>query len=131
MYNFTQAQVNHITTVFLTLLHQRLGHLSASVMKILHCPSNNLHSPLLNYFICFQAKQSRNKFPLSSSHSSNLFDLIYCDVWGPYKQKSTCVSSYFLSLVDDHSCATWVYLVFVLILSFFFFFFVFVQNQFQ
>lgn len=61
--------------------------------------------------ICFQAKHSRTSFPISDAISSNLFDLIHCNVWGPYSHKSTCGLSYFPTLVDDHSRSTWVYLL--------------------
>jgi len=61
--------------------------------------------------ICFRAKQTRNKFPISEHNAKNVFDLIQCDIWGPYKYPSLCGAHYFLSLVGDASRATWVYLM--------------------
>lgn len=33
VYNFTQAQVNYVSIIFLNLLYKRLGHPSIFVMK--------------------------------------------------------------------------------------------------
>lgn len=40
----------------------------------------------------------------------NHFDLIHCDIWGPYHVSSYTGYNYFLALVDDCSRFTWVYL---------------------
>ena len=50
-------------------------------------------------------------FPKSTSVSLSCFDLIHADIWGPYSTSSLNGSRYFLSLVDDHSRCTWVYLM--------------------
>lgn len=39
------------------------------------------------------------------------FDLIHCDVWKPYSVATYAGHRYFLSLVDDCTMFTWVYLV--------------------
>ncbi|GAA0162877.1 transmembrane signal receptor [Lithospermum erythrorhizon] len=39
------------------------------------------------------------------------FELIHCDLWGPYRTPSSCGAKYFLTLVDDHSRAVWVVLL--------------------
>lgn len=61
--------------------------------------------------ICFRAKQTRSRFPISESKASGLFKLVHCDIWGPYRVKPSCGASYFLTIVDDASRATWVYLM--------------------
>jgi len=61
--------------------------------------------------ICFRAKQTRNKFPISEHNAKGVFSLIHCDIWGPYRYPSLCGAHYFLSIVDDASRATWVYLM--------------------
>lgn len=38
-----------------------------------------------------------------------MFDLIHCDLWGPYTKSSGF--HYFLTIVDDHSRAVWIYLI--------------------
>ena len=48
---------------------------------------------------------------ISSSSSSSCFDLIHADIWGPYSTPSLNGSKYFLTLVDDHSRCTWVYIM--------------------
>ena len=61
--------------------------------------------------ICLCAKHTRNKFPISKSIAEVIFDLIHCDIWGPYRVLSTCGAHYFLSIVNESSRATWVYLM--------------------
>jgi len=40
-----------------------------------------------------------------------LFDLVHCDIWGPYRVSSLCGAHYFLTIVDDASRGVWVYLM--------------------
>ena len=39
------------------------------------------------------------------------FDLVHCDVWGPYPVTAHYGYRYFLTLVDDYTCFTWVFLL--------------------
>ena len=85
--------------------HQRLGHPSSQIVGLLPLVSNNdcrknKDEPC---DICFKAKQTRVSFPINSSNKSELFELIHCDVWGPYSISSSCGASYFLTIVDDCS----------------------------
>ena len=41
----------------------------------------------------------------------NAFDLIYCDVWGPFAKSTHNGLRYFLTIVDDATRSTWVYLM--------------------
>jgi hypothetical protein len=50
-------------------------------------------------------------FPHSEHISQHSFDLIHCDLWGPFSTKSISGSSYFLTIVDDHSRFTWIHLL--------------------
>ena len=61
--------------------------------------------------ICPLAKQHRLPFTHSSSISLSCFDLVHADIWGPYSTPSLNGSRYFLTLVDDHSRCTGVYLL--------------------
>lgn len=79
------------------LLHSRLGH--SSQFPYPHCQ------------ICPLAKQSRNSFPLSQSRSRNILSLLHIDVWGPYHTVNHDGSRFFLTIVDDHSRATWIFLM--------------------
>ena len=60
--------------------------------------------------VCLLAKQKRLPFPHSVTTSS-CFDLVHADIWGPYSTPSLTSSKYFLTLVDDYSRCTWVYLM--------------------
>ena len=60
---------------------------------------------------CPLARQTRDSFPTSIHKASFLFELIHCDLRGPYSVPSSCGAVYFLTLVDDYSRAMWVYLL--------------------
>ena len=61
------------------------------------------------YDVCFRTKQTRSHFSISENKVNDLFELIHCDIWGPYKVKASCGANYFLTIVDDANRATWVY----------------------
>nr|GMD79331.1 uncharacterized protein LOC109163845 [Ipomoea batatas] len=42
---------------------------------------------------------------------SNCFDLLHVDIWGPYKVATIHGHHYFLTILDDHSRAVWVYMM--------------------
>ncbi|CAH9075872.1 unnamed protein product, partial [Cuscuta epithymum] len=69
-----------------SLWHARLGHPSPQVMDLLPQISDQLqhdqHSAPCD--ICHRAKQTRSNFSLSTSRADDVFDLIHCDIWGPY-----------------------------------------------
>lgn len=56
------------------------------------------------------AKQRRLSFPAYNHVSNSIFDLIHCDIWGPFNIP-TAGYKYFFTLVDDCSRFTWVYLM--------------------
>ncbi|KAJ8626505.1 hypothetical protein MRB53_019812 [Persea americana] len=103
---FAQTSINSAT-----LWHCRLGHPSSSVMSSiseLKLDKDSLES-IMPCDSCFKAKQTRLSFPLSSNKADDLFQLVHCDVWGPYSTPSFSGASYFLTIVDDYSWAVWVY----------------------
>ena len=59
--------------------------------------------------ICPLAKQRRIAFPSFNHMAAALFDLIHCDVWGPFHTYSTEGFCYFLTIIDDNTRFTWVY----------------------
>ncbi|KAI9154455.1 hypothetical protein LWI28_026548 [Acer negundo] len=94
------------------LWHKRLCHASpprlsfiAKNFKIFSIQSNNARH------ICPLAKQSR--LPVSPSVISSIkpFDLIHCDIWGHYRHSSLSSAYYFLTIVDDFACFTWIFLM--------------------
>ncbi|CAL8999718.1 unnamed protein product [Prunus brigantina] len=61
-------------------------------------------------WFCPLAKQTRSTFPLSSISSKVCLDLIHVDIWGGYKI-AFFGAKYFLTIVDDFTRSTWVYLM--------------------
>lgn len=94
----------------ISLWHSRLGHLSNDVLKHITCIGNKNYGDLL-CDICPLAKQTRLPFHSSNNTSSDLFDLIHVDVWGPYRQPSLTGACYFLTIVYDFSRTTWTFLM--------------------
>ncbi|CAL9025353.1 unnamed protein product [Prunus brigantina] len=101
-------QVSHPSSLW----HQRLGHPSLARLKLL---SNVLPSGTVSFEnncdICPMAKQTRLPFPLSSISSNVPFALLHCDIWGPHKIKSHSGARYFLTIVDDYTRCTWLFLM--------------------
>jgi hypothetical protein len=96
------------------LWHYRLGHSSFDKLHFLHGCVQNLPSMNKNASfcdICPLAKQKRLPFPNKGHMCLNNFDLIHCDIWGPYFVPTLDGHKYFLTIVDDHSRSTWVYLM--------------------
>ncbi|CAN1297126.1 Retrovirus-related Pol polyprotein from transposon RE2 [Linum perenne] len=97
--------VSRCSTSFFNLWHFRLGHSSLDSL----CKS--LVSKVQNNFHCRVrplAKQHKLKFPCSTSHANEVFDLIHVDIWGPYSVPTIDGHRYFLTIVDDCSRFTWV-----------------------
>ncbi|KAL2927193.1 Retrovirus-related Pol polyprotein from transposon RE1 [Bienertia sinuspersici] len=95
------------------LWHRRLGHPSDRVLKLVPPLKGISGKKCLNKacVVCPMAKQTRDIFPTSDSRASRVFELVHCDLWGPYTTPSSCDAIYFLTLVDDFSRAVWVYLL--------------------
>ncbi|XP_075101279.1 uncharacterized protein LOC142176810 [Nicotiana tabacum] len=61
--------------------------------------------------VCPVAKQSRLPFPTSSSCSKYIFDIVHGDVWRPYKVATHDEKRYFLTLVNEYSRFSWLFLL--------------------
>lgn len=61
--------------------------------------------------ICPFAKFHRLSFPSSNHISLNLFELLRCDIWGPYAKNTYNGKRFFLTLVDNCSHFTWIFLL--------------------
>lgn len=90
--------------------HWRLGHPSIKVLTHIKPLSIPSHSVLSDCDICHLAKQVRLPFPSRESSSSVVFDIIQCDMWGPYKYHTHGNCNKFLTIVDDFSKCTWIFL---------------------
>lgn len=90
-------------TVSSNTWHLRLGHAAMSTIEHIPQLSSSITSPM--------AKFSKLPYALSTSHASNAFDLVYIDTWGPYRVCTRGQFRYFLTIVDDMSRVTWLYLM--------------------
>jgi hypothetical protein len=92
--------------------HYRLGHPSPSRISLIHDLVPSIPYDFNNVCTIFPlAKQHRLPFPHNISVSCSPFDLIHCDIWGPFSTTSINGSNFFLTIVDDYSRFTWVHLM--------------------
>ncbi|KAL4332389.1 hypothetical protein GQ457_07G007410 [Hibiscus cannabinus] len=92
------------------LWHNRLGHPSKQRMSHFAALDSTIPSIVFhNCDTCHMAKHKRLPFPISTSVSESIFDLVHLDVWGPFPVKSVYGHSYFLTIVDDKSRFLWIY----------------------
>ena len=93
------------------LWHSRLGHVLPSRLSF-------IAKNFLNFFvqsnnarpICLLAKKSRLSFSTSVISSTNPFEIIHCDIWGHYRHLSVSSAHYFLTIVDDYTRFTCIFL---------------------
>ncbi|GAA0176499.1 hypothetical protein LIER_29479 [Lithospermum erythrorhizon] len=110
--NLPGLQALHvIQSASLELWHRRLGHPSAKIVQSLSFISRSSNFLNKACTTCHQAKHTRESFPLSTHKSSRPFELIHCDVWGPYRTVSSCGACYFLTIFDDYSRVVWIFLL--------------------
>ena len=60
--------------------------------------------------VCHLSKSSRLPFSSSLSRSSNPFEIVHSDIWGPVLE-SYDGFKYFVTFVDDFTKITWLYLL--------------------
>lgn len=85
-----------------------MGHISDFALS--HLPLG-LKPKCRSCDICHKAKQPKNSFSKSSSHSKNLFNLVHMDIWGPSKLPTQSGCHYFLIILDNHSRSVWTFLL--------------------
>ncbi|XP_074300299.1 uncharacterized protein LOC141631539 [Silene latifolia] len=72
------------------LWHYRLGNPGDQVVKFIPLAHTfNLNKRLV-CDVCHLAKQHRHSFDLRDNIANAVFDLIHCDLWGPYCTPSSC-----------------------------------------
>lgn len=104
------ARIDPVTCIETRALwHQRLGHLSDSALKFLAFVSKpKIVEPCDT---CFCAKQTHESFSISPNNAFEIFSLIHCDIWGPYTVKTHNGARYSFAILDDYSCALWIFLM--------------------
>ncbi|KAL2337821.1 hypothetical protein Fmac_012267 [Flemingia macrophylla] len=100
------------TVPFFDLWHFRLGHPSIIVLQNIckHFPFIKFDSMKVCDY-CHLAKQSKLPFPPGFHKSCAPFDLIHMDIWGPLAISSIQDHKYFLTVVDDFTRHTWLFLM--------------------
>lgn len=94
--------------------HNRLGHASISRLDLISdaLGTTRQKNKGKSYcHICHLAKQKNLSFPSSKNMCSTIFGLLHIDVCGLFSVEIVDGYRYFLTIVDDHSRATWVYLM--------------------
>ena len=95
------------------LWHYRLGHASFPRMKSIHYSDSDVNISDQSYHceICPLAKMQKLPFQSSTTTTKCCFELIHVDIWGPYKTPTVYNQKYFLTIVDDFSRFTWIFLM--------------------
>lgn len=117
--DFGKANLNNICnmpdTSHMSTWHKRLAYASFTALQHINfsCdPSLTVDKTnLCACEICHKSKQTRLPFPISTSVTQAKFELIHMDIWGPYTEPSLLGTSFMLTIVDDFSRATWIYLL--------------------
>ena len=95
----------------LALWHARLGHASSS--RVQQLTSRGLlglvSTENFDCVSCQLGKQPTLPFNSSESISTDIFDLIHSDVWGPFPVSSIGESRYFVVFVDNYSRYSWIF----------------------
>ncbi|CAA7015065.1 unnamed protein product [Microthlaspi erraticum] len=95
-----------------TIWHNRLGHPAFSktdfIADVLGAKQKN---KAFHCAICPLAKQKRLSFASNNNMCENAFDLLHIDTWGPFSVSTVEGYRYFLTIVDDHTRVTWIYLM--------------------
>ena len=107
--DFVVAAISSIHS--LALWQARLGHASSS--RVQHLASRGLLGSMspknFDCISCQLGKQLVLPFKTSVSISTDIFDLIYSDVWEPSPVSSIGGSRYFVVFIDDYSRYSWIF----------------------
>lgn len=129
----SSSSTSQITTKT-KLWHLRMGHMSVDYMSYIKDIFDNEKCSLGEICqICPAANQSRGSFQSSSIKSTTKFQLVHIDTWGPYRESTSGGCRFFVTIVDDYTRMTWVFLIQQKsdIVKIFQNFFIYVKNQFQ
>ena len=94
------------------LLHYRLGHPNFMYLsKMFPALFKNKNPKLFQCEICQFSKHCRNTYPSQNYKPSKPFSIIHSDIWGPSPVHNISGARWFVSLFDDHTRVTWVFLM--------------------
>uniref|UniRef100_A0A803MYU7 Retrotransposon Copia-like N-terminal domain-containing protein n=1 Tax=Chenopodium quinoa TaxID=63459 RepID=A0A803MYU7_CHEQI len=103
---------NSIDANKVKLWHLRLGHIPVSKLHFVVCDICNKDCSLDSFCqICPVARQTRMSFPVRSIKTKVPFELLHFDVWGPNPDPTYNGCKIFLTIVDDFSRITWIFLM--------------------
>lgn len=112
---FIQQQYASCSNVVVdvSLWHNRLGHPSMSKTDSIidSLGFKQINKELFHCAICPLAKQKRLPYNPKNNMSKNAFDLLHIGTWGPFSVSTPEGYKYFLTIVDDHTRVTWIYLM--------------------
>ena len=108
--NMNESRVLLSTSSNVELWHRRLGHPNKDTMR--HLKSQNKIQLVedmtkLDCHADLCCKSHKLPFQLSEHNSSNAFDLVHADVWGPSPIASFIGFKYYLLLIDDYTRYGW------------------------
>ena len=101
-----------LTASTTTLWHQRLGHASPNVLRMIATSSNLVFPVPRNYFVCDSCelgKWTRFPFPVLNKRAMYPLHIIYSDVWGPSPDSSVSSYKFYVIFIDSFSRYTWLY----------------------
>lgn len=115
LYYFDRDMKNKVHTnnrkTNVDILHWRLGHIPFQGPKTIFDVDFSTENKFDPCDTSPRARQTGNIFSISNNKWKEIFDLVHLDTWGPYGISAHLGASYFLTIVDDWSCSTWVYLI--------------------
>lgn len=89
------------------LWHCRLGHPSFSRISLFQPYISDLHISNSSFCnICPMTKQNKLPFPVSITKTTLPFELVHCDLWGPFSVPDHNGVRFFLIVVDDFTRCT-------------------------
>jgi len=92
--------------------HYRLGHPARRITEHICKAFPYVQSKCSDVCdVCHLSKQHKLPFCKSDTVSDSCFDLVHLDIWGPISIPSIHGHKYFLTVVDDHSRHTWIFLM--------------------
>lgn len=111
-----EVNVSNVNTVSqnANLWHNKLGHISNVYLEKLKSAGviDNIEIDKDAFCeVCLEGKHHRTPFRRSNSRAEKPFNYVHADLWGPSPVNTLGGNRYFISIVDDFSRKTWVYLL--------------------